>query len=216
MNEDNMNLNELEELRKSYHLMDEKLDGQEIVTPEKIRAVIEKKVNLLKKGLIKVLIAIYVGLPLVTILMRFRKGLPDLAWWTMGIYSLVVIGINIFLLSKVSRKDFVEFNLNTLMHREKRCRRIYLSLIVITSVFWVVFGFLFEGRTIGFFYLFVLLLFIAPRNYPILVQTFKTGLQEKYDIKPTLLARIVTIAVIAIAMLWIIAIFILNMIASWR
>jgi hypothetical protein len=102
------------------------------------------------------------------------------------------------------------------MHREKRCRRIYLSLIVITSVFWVVFGFLFEGRTIGFFYLFVLLLFIAPRNYPILVQTFKTGLQEKYDIKPTLLARIVTIAVIAIAMLWIIAIFILNMIASWR
>lgn len=30
MNEDNMNLKELEELRESYHLMDEKLDGQEL------------------------------------------------------------------------------------------------------------------------------------------------------------------------------------------
>ena len=72
MNEDNMNLNELEELRESYHLMDEKLDGQEIVTPEQIRVVIEKKVTLLKSGLMHFLIWIYViGFPLITVVINY-------------------------------------------------------------------------------------------------------------------------------------------------
>ena len=37
MTNENIKLEELEELRETFQLMDEKLDSQEIVTPEQIR-----------------------------------------------------------------------------------------------------------------------------------------------------------------------------------
>jgi hypothetical protein len=220
MNEDNMNLNELEELRESYHLMDEKLDGQEIVTPEQIRVVIEKKVTLLKSGLMHFLIWIYViGFPLITVVIHFTSGLSNLALWIVGIYTLVGIGINVFLLCKVSRKDFVELDLSTLMHREKRYRRIYLSLLVITYVFWLVFAFVFVSITYGIILIVFLLLLDIPRFYQKLVQSFKTGLQEKYETTPTLLGRIgkiVLIAVIILCLVILVAILTLYIIAFFK
>lgn len=220
MNEDNMNLNELEELRESYHLMDEKLDGQEIVTPEQIRVVIEKKVTLLKSGLMHFLIWIYViGFPLITVVIHFTSGLSNLALWIVGIYTLVGIGINVFLLCKVSRKNFVELDLSTLMHREKRYRRIYLSLLVITYVFWLVFAFVFVSITYGIILIVFLLLLDIPRFYQKLVQSFKTGLQEKYETTPTLLGRIgkiVLIAVIILCLVILVAILTLYIIAFFK
>lgn len=220
MNEDNMNLNELEELRESYHLMDEKLDGQEIVTPEQIRVVIEKKVTLLKSGLMHFFIWIYViGFPLITVVIHFTSGLSNLALWIVGIYTLVGIGINVFLLCKVSRKDFVELDMNTLMHKEKRFRRTYLSLLVITCVFWIVFAFAFVSITYGIILIVFLLLLDIPRFYQKLVQSFKTGLQEKYETTPTLLGRIgkiVLIAVIILCLVILVAILTLYIIAFFK
>lgn len=212
MNEDNMNLNELEELKKSYHLMDEKLEGQEFVTPEQIRAVIVSKVKLLKFGMMKDVITFYVAVPLLLIFNNSRSGLSNLAFWIMGIYSLVAIGLYLLLFVKVSRKDFMGLDLNTLMHREIRDRRIYLLFLVMTSVFWVVFAFVFKGVSNAITLIIIFLLIYAAR-YPILVRKLKPGPQEKYNKTPTIFVSIVTIALFIIGMLIFIVFYILDMIA---
>lgn len=144
MNEDNMNLNELEELRKSYNLMNEKLDGQEIVTPEQIRTVTLRKVNLLKNGLRKDGAWLpFIAYPLLFILSHFIYGISDLGLLIMGLYSLLAMGLYLFLLYKISRKDYEELDLNSLMVREKRYRMTYRIFLVITYLFWNVFAFLF-------------------------------------------------------------------------
>ena len=43
MSENVLELNELEELKATYNLMDERLDGQEIVSDEQLREVMMRK-----------------------------------------------------------------------------------------------------------------------------------------------------------------------------
>ena len=48
MTDNTFNLDELNELKQAYHLIDEKLDGKEIVTPEQIRKVTLKNISIFK------------------------------------------------------------------------------------------------------------------------------------------------------------------------
>ena len=51
MKEEMINLSELEELKESYQIMNEKLESQEIITPDQIRAATEQKVEYLETEL---------------------------------------------------------------------------------------------------------------------------------------------------------------------
>ena len=189
MNNENIKLDELEELRDTFQLMDEKLESQEIVTPEQIRAATMEKVGMLETGVKTTLIWGYlIGFPLLTLFFHLSRGLSNAALWTAGIFGFISIVINAFILRKVTRKDFVQLDLNTLMTRERRYRRTFLISAAATLLFWIVYGFVFISVTCGIIYTLMLVAMDIPRfNF---IKAYKEGLQVSFDVRETLLSRI--------------------------
>jgi len=220
MTNENIKLEELEELRETFQMMDEKLDSQEIVTPEQIRTATMEKVGLLETELKSMLIWGFVtGCPLLTLFFQFTGGLSKAAWWTAGIFCFISIAISLFLLRKVSRKDIVDLDLATLMTREKRYRRTYLILVAMTLVFWTVFAYAFLSLTVGITYTVFFGLIFIPKYYQSFIRAYREGLQGKVDEKPTLLRRIGQVAgfvMISICVLVLFAFFVLNVIAFFK
>ena len=65
MTSENIKIDELEEFKDTLRLVDEKLDSQEIVTPDQIRAATMEKVGLLETELKQLMIlGCVVGFPL--------------------------------------------------------------------------------------------------------------------------------------------------------
>lgn len=215
-----INFDELDEFRETFQLMDEKLDSQEIVTPEQIRTATMDKVGLLETEVKSMLIwGFVIGCPLLTLFFHLTGGLSNAALWTAGIFCLLSIAISLFLLRKVSRKDFVELDLATLMTREKRYRRTYLILVAVTLLFWTVFAYAFLGLTVGITYTVFFGLFFIPKYYQSYIRAYKEGLQGKIDEKDTLLRRISHVAgfvMISICVLVLLAFFVLNVIAFFK
>jgi len=217
---ENIKLEELEELKETFQLMDEKLDSQEIVTPEQIRTATMEKVDLLETEVKTTLIWGYlIGFPLLTLFFHLTGGLSNAALWTAGIFGFISIVINAFILRKVSRKDFVELDLNTLMTREKRYRRIFLITTASTFIFWVAFGYIFIGLACGILYTLLLVAMDIPRFYHTFVRAYKEGLQGRLEERETLLSRIgkvVRIALLSICTLALAAAFVLYVIALFK
>ena len=66
MSENVLELHELDELRAIYNLMDERLDGQEIVSEEQLRVVMGRRMNFIRKDAKQLVIMInLVLLPLI-------------------------------------------------------------------------------------------------------------------------------------------------------
>lgn len=219
MNKEMTNLSELEELKESYQIMNEKLESQEIITPDQIRSATEKKVEYLETELKTILIWGYIiSFPLLILLFYFTFGLSTSALITAGLYCLVNAAVSAFILRKVRRKDLVALDLNTLMAREKKYRKAFLIMLALTELFWVAFVFSFMTTTMGVILLVILVLITIPRYYHSFVKAYKEGLQGKIEEQPSLLGRIgkivgftvvgiMILALIAFAVLYIIAFF---------
>ena len=220
MNNENIKLDELEELKETFQLMDEKLESQEIVTPEQIRTATMEKVGLLETGVKTTLIWGYlIGFPLLTLFFHLSRGLSNAALWTAGIFGFISIVINTFILRKVTRKDFVQLDLNTLMTRERRYRRTFLISAASTFIFWVAFGYIFISLACGIIYTLMLVAMDIPRFYHSFVRAYKEGLQGRLEEKETLLSRIgkvVRIVLISICALALAAACVLTTIAIFK
>ena len=186
MTNENIKFDELEELRDTFQLMDEKLDSQEIVTPEQIRAVTMEKVGLLETELKSTLIS---GIPIAFLVFMafifFNEGLSKVALFTGGIYCLVTVLIGVFLLRRITRKDFVKLDLNTLLTREKRYRRSFLITLAMSDVFIAAFAFVFLGVASGIMISVILFGISFPMLYSTFVKAYKEGLQGRIDVEPS-------------------------------
>ena len=219
MKEEKINLMELEELKESYQIMNEKLESQEIISTDQIRAATEQKVEYLETELKTIFIWGYlISFPLLILLFYFTYGLSTSALITAGTYCLVNAAVSAFILRRVRRKDLVALDLNALMAREKKYRKTFLIMLALTEVFWVAFAFTFMTTALGIILLVILLLMSVPRYYHSFVKAYKDGLQGKIEEQPSLLGRIgkivgftvlgiMILALVAFAVLYIIAFF---------
>ena len=220
MTSENIKIDELEEFKDTIRLMDEKLDTQEIVTPDQIRAATMEKVGLLETELKQMLIiGCVVGFPILTLFFHFNGGLSIPALWTAGISGLVFLIISLFLLRKVSRKSIVELDLNTLLTKERKYRRTYLIMMAVMMLFWTVYAYVFISLSLGIIYTVMDALLFIPQYYQSYVRAYREGLQGKIDNKPTLYWRIGEIArlcMFALCILVLTAFFVLNVIAFFK
>jgi len=220
MCKENIKFEELEELRETFQLMDEKLDSQEIVTPEQIRTATMEKVDLLETEVKTTLIWGYViGFPLLTLFFHFTGGLSNTALWTAGIFGFISIVINAFILRKVSRKDFLKLDLNTLMTKERRYRRTFLIIAASTFIFWVAFGYIFISIACGILYTLMLIAMDIPRFYNTFVRAYKEGLKGRFEDKKTFMTsvtKVVRIVLLSICTLALAAAFVLYVIAVFK
>lgn len=219
MKEEMINLSELEELKESYQIMNEKLESQEIITPDQIRAATEQKVEYLETELKTIFIWGYIiSFPLLILLFYFTYGLSTTALIISGTYCLVNAGISAFILRRVRRKDLVALDLNTLITREKRYRKAFLIMLALTEVFWIAFAFLFMTTSFGIILMVTLVLMTIPRYYHSFIKAYKDGLQGRIEEQPSLLGRIgkiigftvlgiMILAMVAFSVLYIIAFF---------
>lgn len=191
MKEEKINLSELEELKESYQIMNEKLESQEIITPDQIRAATEQKVEYLETELKTILIwGFIVAFPLLILFFHISYGLSTCALIISGSYCLVNAVVSAFMLRRIRRKDMAALDLSTLMTRERRYRKTFLIMLVLSEVFWVAFSFIFMTNSLGIILLVILILMTVPRYYHSFVKAYKEGLQGKIEEQPSLLGRI--------------------------
>lgn len=220
MTSENIKIEELEEFKDTIRLMDEKLDTQEIVTPDQIRAATMEKVGMLETGVKTTLIWGYlIGFPLLTLFFHLSNGLSNAALWTAGIFGFLLIVINAFILRRVTRKDFVQLDLNTLMTRERRYRRTFLISAASTFIFWVVYGYVFISVTCGIIYTLMLVAMDLPRFYHGFVRAYKEGMRGTLQERDTLLSRIgkvVRVLLLSICTLALLTGFVLYVIGGFK
>ena len=119
MSENIYELHELEELKATYNLMDERLDGQEIVSNEQLREAMYRKFSDLRQNLKE------------GIIWGNLLFVPVLAWWAwansrltllgiilLGVYWVASLIFRFVILRRTKKEDYGSYDLNTLVEKE--------------------------------------------------------------------------------------------------
>jgi hypothetical protein len=147
MNENILELHELDELKAAYNLMDERLDGQEIVSDEQLREAMMRRFTNMRQSLKE------------GIIWGNLLFVPAMAWWAWAIGRLSLVGIIIlgvywmaslifrfFILRRTKKEDYGSYDLKTLVDKESNYAK---------NIKWCSIG------TLIFFLAFFLLIFIG-------------------------------------------------------
>ena len=157
---ENMNeLHELEELKTTYNLMDERLESQEIVSNEQIRDAMYRKFTDLRQNAKENLIwgnLIFV---------------PVLAWWAwangrltllgiilLGVYWVASLIFRFVILRRTKKEDYGSYDLKTLVERESKYSKNIKWGSIATLIFLTAFFLqLFIGRERRLLFIFIVL-----------------------------------------------------------
>ena len=159
MSENMKELHELEELKATYILMDERLDGQEIVSDEQIRETMYRKFADIRKNVKEAIIwgnLIFV---------------PVLAWWAWANDRLTLLGIILLsvywvaslifrfvILRRTKKEDYGSYDLKTLVERESQYSKNIKWGSIATLIFLTAFFLqMFIGRTRSEVFIFIIL-----------------------------------------------------------
>ena len=176
MNENILELHELDELKAAYNLMDERLDGQEIVSDEQLREVMMRKFTDMRQNAKEALIwgnLIFV---------------PAMAWWAWAVGRLTLFGIillSVFwlaslvlrfvILRRTKKADYGSYDLKTLVEKESRYSKNIIRGNIATFILLIVFFLqLFIGRGKSGLIIFVVM------NLIVLIGIFIRKLVIKY------------------------------------
>ncbi len=157
---ENMNeLYELEDLKVAYNLMDERLDGQEIVSDEQLREAMYRKFADIRENVKEALIwgnLIFV---------------PVLAWWAwansrmtllgiilLGVYWVASLIFRFVILRRIKREDYGSYDLKTLVERESQYSKNIKWGSIATLIFLTAFFLqMFIGRARSEMFIFIIL-----------------------------------------------------------
>ena len=166
MNENILELHELDELKAAYNLMDERLDGQEIVSDEQLREAMMRRFTNLRQNLKQNLI------------WGDLLFVPVLAWWAWAYGSLSLVGIIILgvyfvasvifrlvMLRRTKKEDYGSYDLKTLVEKEANYTKNVKWFSIGSAIFIIAFFLLmFAGRTRieSFIFIFLTLVILIP------------------------------------------------------
>ena len=177
MNENILELHELEELKAAYNLMDERLDGQEIVSDEQLREVMMRKFTDMRQNLKESLI------------WGDLLFVPVMAWWAWAYGRLTLVGIIILgvywvaslifrlvMLRRTKKEDYGSYDLKTLVEKEANYTKNFKwsgigAIICLLAFFLLMFSG--RGRTEWFIFIFLALIIMIPVLIRWLVIKFK-------------------------------------------
>ena len=146
MTDNTFNLNELNELKQAYQLIDEKLDGKEIVTPEQIRTVTLKNINIFKNMFkFSTSWSLFAFTPILVIIFVLSPRMTTCGLWILGIYLAVDFLLHFLLIRKMNLVDHSELDLRTLLSEENFYNKSAFALTCVGFAFWIVFNYFFLG-----------------------------------------------------------------------
>lgn len=166
MNENNLELHELDELKAAYIQMDERLDGQEIVSDENLReAMYNKFANLrqsAKEGLV------YFNLIMVPVILWrdwSNQTITLFGTIVMTVYWVASLLFRMFILRKTKKEDYGTYDLKTLTEKEARYQKYLKWGNIVFVLFWAAyFGqmILVKGTVAFFVFLVLFLTLLMP------------------------------------------------------
>lgn len=135
MSEKDFNLEELEELKTQYSLVEEGLDDKEIVSDDRIRETIYSKFAVIrsdtKDGLLwsNLLIVPFFA-------WYFAPQLPSWMLWAIAVYWLASLLFKLFLLRRTRKEEYGSFDLKTLTEKDADYIRKTKAANIVSGLFW--------------------------------------------------------------------------------
>lgn len=146
MTDNTFNLDELNELKQAYQLIDEKLDGKEIVTPEQIRKATLKNIGIFTRLFkFSTTWSLYALTPILILTFAFSPKMTTTGIWILCIYMAIDILLHILLIRRINRADHSELDLRTLLREELFYNKSAFALSCVGFAFWIVFNYFFLG-----------------------------------------------------------------------
>ena len=178
MSENILELHELEELKATYNLMDERLDGQEIVSDEQLREAMYRKFTDMRQNLKE------------GIIWGNLLFLPVLAWWAwvnsrLTLWGIIILSVywvaslifRFVILRRTKKEDYGSYDLKTLVEQESNYSKNIKWGSIVAMVFYVVFFFLmFIDDNISWF---VFAIMFAALIIPMIIR--KLVIKYKYN-----------------------------------
>ena len=146
MTDNTFNLDELNELKQAYQLIDEKLDGKEIVTPEQIRKASLKNISIFKRmHKFSTTWSLFAITPLLVLIFAFSPNMTTTGFWILGIYLTIDFLLHFLLMCRIKLVDHSELDLRTLLNEESFYSKSAFALTCVGFAFWIVFNYFFLG-----------------------------------------------------------------------
>ena len=124
MNENILELHELDELKAAYNQMDERLEGQEIVSDENLREAMYNKFADMRRNVKESLV--WLNLVLVPLFLWkdwYDNTLTLFGIIVMAVYWVASLLFRFFILRKTKKEDYGSYDLKTLTEKEARYQK---------------------------------------------------------------------------------------------
>lgn len=135
-------LKELEELKTTYNLLDQRLDGQEIVSDEQLRTVMERRLTGVRRYTKTLLLTLnIVAIPLIAVLMYLEDRLDRENIIGLAILWVVSLLFGILFLRKTGRENFAFSDLTTVCKRDAKYQKLLKIYNYTVCLYWIAFSF---------------------------------------------------------------------------
>lgn len=165
MTDNTFNLDELNELKQAYQLIDEKLDGKEIVTPEQIKTVTLKNIGFFKETFKRDLTwSTLAFAPMMFLYLLFTNRYTATSLCVLGIYYAIELTLRFLLMRKMYNADISVLDVKTLLDVEKSYMRSNVAIAFAGYLFWTAYSLIYLNTTVAIIFAVLLLLMIVTRT----------------------------------------------------
>ena len=176
MNENILELHELDELKAAYNQMDERLEGQEIVSDENLREAMYNKFADIRRNVKESLV--WLNLVLVSLFLWkdwYDNTLTLFGIIVMAVYWVASLLFRFFILRKTKKEDYGSYDLKTLTEKEARYQKNINWATIIFVLFWVVYflQWIWVDATKGIVFIVFALVLLIPISVRYLIIKYK-------------------------------------------
>ena len=143
MTQKNNELLELEELKTAYNLMDKRLDGQEIVSDEQLRKVMERRLTGVRSTVKGYVIGInLIAAPFTALWFHFEDRLTTDNIIGLSILWVASLLFGFFFLRKTGRTIYADYDMTTVCAMDAKYQKLLKWYIYATAMYWMAFTFI--------------------------------------------------------------------------
>lgn len=150
MNENILELHELDELKAAYNLMDERLDGQEIVSDEQLREVMGRRMDFIKKDAKQLVVMMnLVLLPLIAFVEYYNGQLNWLGGIVLAVDWIVTMLFGLYLMRLASTDAYSTSDVKTLCEKNALYQKLtkwFVPIIIMFIPVYFFVNYMAEGR----------------------------------------------------------------------
>ena len=152
MNENILELHELDELKAAYNLMDERLDGQEIVSDEQLREVMNRRMNFIRKDAKELVVMInMVLLPLIAFVEYYNGRLNWLGGIVLAVDWIVTLFFGLYLLRLARTDEYSTSDMKSLYEKNSLYQKLtkwFVPIIVMFIPLYFFMSYVAEGQSV--------------------------------------------------------------------